>query len=109
MLDCERVAFLFDGFTDEAHEMLEMLVQSVAGLLDQMRAALSNHNADVAARHAHSAAGAANNAGASALGGLLSEMELQLKRGELDQARLGLVDVTAAFDRLKAEIAGLRV
>jgi len=109
VLDCERVAFLFDGFTDEAHEMLEMLVQSVAGLLDQMRAALSNHNADVAARHAHSAAGAANNAGASALGGLLSEMELQLKRGELDQARLGLVDVTAAFDRLKAEIAGLRV
>jgi len=109
VLDRERVAFLFDGMNTEAQEMLEMLVQSVEGLLDQMRGAMSNHDADLAARHCHSAAGAANNAGASALGGLLSAMELQLKQGSLDQARLGLVDVTVAFDRLKIEVAGLAV
>ncbi|HVI51916.1 MAG TPA: ATP-binding protein [Candidatus Sulfotelmatobacter sp.] len=109
VLDRERVSFLFDGFSEEAIEMLDMLVQSVSTLMDQMRGSLSNQDAVGAARHAHSAAGAANNAGASALGGLLSAMELQLKRGELDQARLGLVDATAAFDRLKAEIASLKL
>jgi|GEM_PF-1437554 len=109
VLDRDRVAFLFDGFNDEAHEMLDMLLQSVAGLMDQMRAALSNHDAPGAAKHAHSAAGAANNAGAAALGNLLANMELQLKQGDLEQARLGLVDVTAAYDRLKAEIASLKV
>ena len=108
LLPTSRLVSLF-GAADapESHAMLRLLADTLASQLDLVRMALSNGDHTAGRLAAHSAAGAAFNAGAHRVGQIFSAIERAFIAGDVDSARLLLVDLSALCDRLRLEVETL--
>ncbi len=107
VLDLEPMLFIFGSITDEARTMLRDFLTSVSPLFDEARAALAVGDTEAAKAPLHAAKGAANTAGARALGALCAAVEEAVKRGDIESARRLAEEVPAAFHEVSAEVDAL--
>ncbi|HYE00236.1 MAG TPA: ATP-binding protein [Alphaproteobacteria bacterium] len=105
VFDPAVVEMLFDGYGEDASDLLQGFLGTMAESLGHFQSALAAGDAVAARRAAHNGAGAARTVGAKALGALCGRVEALCAAERLDEARALGAGLDAAYAEAAAAIA----
>lgn len=101
----ERVLALCGGDREDAHDFLDMVVESAALSLARLEEAFARSDTSAAKTVLHELLGSAANAGADEIAELAAALDRAVKERPDREPQPGLRELRAAFERLKAEAA----
>ncbi|MCG8371074.1 MAG: response regulator [Proteobacteria bacterium] len=95
------------GGPDILEKLVRMYMESTPGLLNEMRAAVADEDAEALSRAAHSLKSSSANLGANAVAELCRTLEEKARNSELDGSDELMAEVVGAAGRAEAELAAL--
>ena len=101
-LDVDRLLLLCDNNRTEAHELLQMAVESVRTLLTDIAAARERNDATALKHALHDLRGTTGNVGATELASLAGTLDDQVRGGKTTIVASDLTELRLALTRLEA-------
>jgi HPt (histidine-containing phosphotransfer) domain-containing protein len=100
-VDLERLNEFAGGSAENLEELIGLYLKQTTQQLEEIRAALSENNAERASRVAHSCAGASATCGIAGIVPLLRKMELLCQEADTSTAGGLMPAIEGEFERLK--------